>query len=92
MKRIEAYPETHQQGFLSVEATIDLSLSDCDFGIQIADDGRIWVCVDGVAFLRFKPKYEKDLCECQHHEISFKGGSDYCQTCGKLLRAAKLNH
>ncbi len=54
MKRIEAYPELHQQGFLSVEATIDSSI-DCDFGIQIADDGRIWVCVDGRAFLRFKP-------------------------------------
>ena len=33
----------------------------------------------------------EDQCECQHHEISFKAGSNYCQSCGKLLRAAQLN-
>lgn len=55
MKRIKDYPEFHQTGFLLVEATIDKSIKDCDFGIQIADDGRVWVCIDGVAFLRFKP-------------------------------------
>ena len=27
-----------------------------DFGIQIARDGRVWICIDGVAFLRFNPK------------------------------------
>ena len=26
-----------------------------DFGIQIAKDGRVWICIDGVAFIRFKP-------------------------------------
>lgn len=46
--------ETHTQGFLSVERNIESSL-DCDFGIQIAKDGRVWICIDGVAFLRFKP-------------------------------------
>jgi len=29
---------------------------DGDFGIQIAKDGRVWVCINGVAFLRFKPE------------------------------------
>ena len=46
-----------------------------DFGIQIAEDGRVWICIDGVAFIRFVPsnKYhtvgsklnpegEKELC------------------------------
>lgn len=60
MKWIKEYPETHQKGILSVESTLlrNKSLLDCDFGIQIASDGRIWICVDGIAFLRFKPKYE----------------------------------
>jgi len=26
-----------------------------DFGIQIAEDGRVWVCLDGVSFIRFTP-------------------------------------
>jgi len=26
-----------------------------DFGIQIAKDGRVWVCINGLAFLRFSP-------------------------------------
>ena len=55
MKKIKAYSETHQQGFLSVEAVITKSIMDCDFGVQIADDGRVWICIDGQAFLRFKP-------------------------------------
>lgn len=32
-----------------------LDLTDCDFGVQISEDGRVWVCVNGIAFLRFKP-------------------------------------
>lgn len=49
--------ETHTQGFLSVERNIESNL-DCDFGIQIADDGRVWICIDGVSFIRFKPSNE----------------------------------
>lgn len=56
---MEPYEETHQQGRLSIEMEVsDIALtnfSDCDFGVQIASDGRVWVCVNGVAFLRFKP-------------------------------------
>lgn len=51
-------PETHQQGVLSIE-NLDFvqaaDTTDCDVGVQLHDDGRIWICVDGVAFLRFKP-------------------------------------
>jgi len=56
------YPETHAQGNLTVENDpfqsngVDLpALRDCDFGVQIAADGRVWVCVNGFAFLRFSP-------------------------------------
>lgn len=48
--------ETHLQGFLSIEADIKSSLN-CDFGIQISTDGRVWICVDGIAFIRFKPTF-----------------------------------
>ncbi|QIG58291.1 hypothetical protein SEA_SKOG_139 [Gordonia phage Skog] len=31
------------------------SNAEVDLGIQIAWDGRVWLCVNGQAFLRFKP-------------------------------------
>ena len=52
MKR---YPETHQHGVLYIETACDQGFKECNFGIQIARDGRIWICLDGIAFLRFKP-------------------------------------
>ena len=50
--------ETHQQGMLQIHNDIligEMNLMDCDFGIQTSADGRVWICVNGVAFLRFKP-------------------------------------
>lgn len=59
--------ETHQQGIISVE-NIPNGISSFilgqggtpyfkgDFGIQVAKDGRVWICIDGIAFLRFKPE------------------------------------
>jgi len=52
-------PETHQQGFLSIENQdfVDgVNQLDCDVGIQTHDDGRIWICVNGIAWIRFKPR------------------------------------
>ena len=49
-------PETHMRGHFSIETDIKKGLLDCDFGIQIAKDGRVWICIDGVTFIRFKPK------------------------------------
>lgn len=55
---MDKVPEFHQQGHLSIE-NLDLimmiTLQDCDVGLQVSKDGRIWVCINGVAFLRFKP-------------------------------------
>ena len=53
---MKPYEETHQQGFLSIEKVVTESIKDCDFGVQIAEDGRVWICIDGIAFLRFSPK------------------------------------
>jgi hypothetical protein len=53
-------PETHQRGNIQIENTQlilrkDIDLQNADFGIQIAHDGRVWVCINGLAFIRFKP-------------------------------------
>lgn len=47
-----------QQGKLSIEndeIVRTLSLDDCIIGVQVSDDGRVWLCVNGVAWVRFKP-------------------------------------
>lgn len=54
--KLKEIPETHIQGFLSIESNMQSDL-DCDFGIQIAPDGRVWICINSAAFIRFKPKH-----------------------------------
>jgi hypothetical protein len=61
MQKIKSYPETHQFGLISIENIPENKLISGDLGIQIADDGRIWVCINGIAFIRFKQaKKEKN--------------------------------
>jgi hypothetical protein len=61
---IDAYPEVHQQGSLGItnwaQVLCELagaadSATTVDVGLQVAADGRIWLCVNGLAFVRFKP-------------------------------------
>ena len=56
-------PETHEQGLISFEQNIKQGSIKGDFGIQIAKDGRVWICVDGQALIRFKPLKENILKE-----------------------------
>jgi len=56
---IASYPETHQFGRISIENLPDSNFLDGDLGIQISDNGRVWVCINGIAFIRFKPKKEE---------------------------------
>jgi streptogramin lyase len=54
-------PETHQKGLLTIEEN-NFESGICDLGIQIGQDGRIWICINGESFIRFNPlaaKYEK---------------------------------
>jgi len=60
MKQLKEIPETHIRGHLSVEADFK-SLLDCDFGIQISNDGRVWICINRIAFIRFKPSMQKGI-------------------------------
>lgn len=48
--------ETHSQGNISIEnIPKDIGIRG-DLGIQISADGKVWICINGIAFLRFKPK------------------------------------
>ena len=53
MTKLPEIKETHLKGVISIEA--DIKSCQGDFGIQVAEDGRVWICIDGVAFIRFKP-------------------------------------
>jgi len=59
---MQELPEVHKEGIISIENKEIIlknnSMTDVlqgDFGIQIAADGRVWICINGIAFLRFKP-------------------------------------
>jgi hypothetical protein len=40
---------------LKIQPEITNSYFQGDLGVHIADDGRVWVCINGIAFLRFSP-------------------------------------
>lgn len=55
--------ETHCQGHIIISEeykNFPHNLQDVDLGIQIGFDGRVWVCINGIAFIRFKPKFNKE--------------------------------
>lgn len=63
---MKEYPEVHQTGTISIENISVLDSMDGrymqgDFGIQIARDGRVWVCINGLAFLRFSPHPNRSM-------------------------------
>jgi len=87
--KIKPYPETHQRGMIEVNTTDEILWEKIknvqfgvhDFGIQIAEDGRVWVCINGVSFLRFKPSIVVTTnvrCNCEMHDRVYYG----CR-CGK---------
>ena len=54
-KTADPYSVFHQEGVLSIEKALTAVHRHCDLGIQIARDGRIWLCVNAEAYVRFKP-------------------------------------
>jgi hypothetical protein len=55
-KTIDPYEVTHQEGIVSIENPLpDNRESHGDLGVQIARDGRIWLCFNGSSLIRFKP-------------------------------------
>ncbi len=60
---MKSYPETHQEGFMSIEQDLKKLSKIVDFGIQIAEDGRIWICINGQLAIRFSPLVKKYVKE-----------------------------
>jgi hypothetical protein len=55
MAELKEQDQVTQHGIISLEYKPNHRVFSGNFGIQIAGDGRVWVCIDGQAFLRFKP-------------------------------------
>jgi len=58
MAKVKEYPLTSLEGIITFEQPF-LGKGSCIegvLGIQIAKDGRVWICLDGIALIRFKPK------------------------------------
>jgi hypothetical protein len=53
------FPEMHQLGIVSIEKDLRRTSKIADIGIQISKNGRIWICIDGEAVIRFKPLLDK---------------------------------
>lgn len=56
--------EIHCNGIISIENLDMLNISNenistkmihGDLGLQISQDSRLWLCINGIAFLRFRP-------------------------------------
>ena len=63
--RVKPYPELHQEGIISIEnlppeLQLKEGMIEGDFGIQVASDGRIWICVNGISLIRFRRKLNAD--------------------------------
>lgn len=54
-KIVNGYIETHLQGSISIEKALSPQVIKGDIGIQIAEDGRIWLYINHQAVIRFKP-------------------------------------
>jgi hypothetical protein len=70
MSKDKSYDETHFQGRISFEQDVKMGVKEGDIGVQISRDGKIWICIDGQALIRFMPKsrytskQEGTLYEC----------------------------
>jgi streptogramin lyase len=56
--RFNEVDEVHCRGAIEISEDFKQfphDMQDVDLGIQIAPDGRLWLCVNGIACIRFKP-------------------------------------
>ena len=54
--KVKEYPLLSQEGYISFENNPVEGLTKGILGIQIAADGRVWICINGVSIVRFRPK------------------------------------
>lgn len=71
MTNFKDYKLLHSQGFISIENIPDTTAIRGDLGIQI-ENGKVWLCIDGIAFLRFTPRIPS-TCEKNHLKIRLSG-------------------
>jgi len=50
--------KTHEKGLLTIDNP-EVKGDICSLSVKIAVDGRIWICVNGQSFIRFKPLKEE---------------------------------
>jgi len=55
--KLPEIPQVEFHGQISIES--EFKSGTGLLGIQTSHDGRIWICINGVAFLRFKPFREE---------------------------------
>lgn len=55
--KAKPYGPVYQSGYLSMEMEFPYpGVTKGEVGVQVSEDGRIWVCLDGQALLRFVPE------------------------------------
>ena len=55
MKILKHYRTFHQKGTLSIEQELQKGIHHCDLGIAFDSQGKIWLCMDNKAIMRFQP-------------------------------------
>lgn len=53
--------ERNSDGVISIENLPTNRAFKGNLGMQVSEDGRIWICIDGVAFIRFKPLSKEEM-------------------------------
>ena len=53
--------ERNSDGVISIENLPTNRAFKGNLGMKVAEDGRIWICIDGVAFIRFKPLSKEEM-------------------------------
>ena len=80
---VDEYPETHQNGSISIEMELKQGMIVGDLGVQIGADGRVWICLGGRALIRFKPHINKN---CKQNRVNSQCGLPYCDNCIQFIK------
>ena len=77
---VQEVKEFHQIGNITIE-NMDIFMNgvhpygkDVDIGLQVAKDGRIWICIGGISFLRFTPYADGKMQKAERVSASVEEG------------------
>ena len=58
-KLFKEYELQHGEGNISIDNIPEnFNHKINDLGIQISENGKVWICINGISFLRFSPTYK----------------------------------